>query len=337
MKRWADIVLIACVASVAFAQWAVPVAMQGILSGLLLALVALTVLSQRSALSLTLRSLNASHTEQLESERRYRALFDACSDAILVYRLEEDGRPGRLVEVNEAACWSLGYARSALLAMAAEDVYAPEARRGVQERSQPLREAGSIVFETAYITSDGQRLPVEVSARIVEIGARRLCLAIGRSIAARKELEGLLRNLTDRDELTGLLNRRGFFAGVGEVRLRARRAGAQVLIMYMDVDGLKRVNDEMGHAAGDAVLVAAGEALRLAFRDEDVVARLGGDEFAALAVLGRCDDERLDRSGSRSAPRERRADKARRARRRLRVLGELRQPRGHARGARRDR
>ena len=64
--------------------------------------------------------------------------------------------------------------------------------------------------------------------------------------------------------------------------------------MYLDVDGLKRVNDEMGHAAGDTVLVATGDALRLAFREEDVLARLGGDEFVALAVLGRCDDERLD-------------------------------------------
>ena len=64
--------------------------------------------------------------------------------------------------------------------------------------------------------------------------------------------------------------------------------------MYLDVDGLKRVNDEMGHAAGDGLLVAAADALRCAFREEDVVARIGGDEFVALALLGRRDDERLD-------------------------------------------
>lgn len=294
MKRWTEFVLVACAAGVALAQWVVPGTMQGILSVLLLALVALTVFSQRSALQLTIGSLNAAHLEQLESERRYRALFDACSDAILVYRLEDDGRPGQLVEVNEAACRSLSYSRKELLAMSADEVHAPEARRNVQERSQALREAGSLVFETVYITSDGQRMPIEVSARLVEIEARRLCLAVGRSIAAHKELEGFLRSLSDRDELTGLLNRRGFFAMVGETRRQARRASAQVLVMYLDVDGLKRVNDEMGHAAGDALLVAAGEALRLAFREEDVLARLGGDEFVALAVLGRSDDERLD-------------------------------------------
>lgn len=294
MKRWTEFVLVACAAGVALAQWVVPGTMQGILSVLLLALVALTVFSQRNALQLTIGSLNAAHLKQLESERRYRALFDACSDAILVYRLEDDGRPGQLVEVNEAACRSLSYSRKELLAMSADEVHAPEARRNVQERSQALREAGSLVYETVYITSDGQRMPIEVSARLVEIEARRLCLAVGRSIAAHKELEGFLRSLSDRDDLTGLLNRCGFFAMVGETRRQARRAGVQVLVMYLDVDGLKRVNDEMGHAAGDALLVAAGEALRLAFREEDVLARLGGDEFVALAVLGRSDDERLD-------------------------------------------
>src|SRR5674476_1536978 len=144
MKRWTEFVLVACAAGVALAQWVVPATMQGILSVLLLALVALTVFSQRNALQLTIGSLNAAHLEQLESERRYRALFDACSDAILVYRLEDDGRPGQLVEVNEAACRSLSYSRKELLAMSADEVHAPEARRNVQELSQALSEAGTL-------------------------------------------------------------------------------------------------------------------------------------------------------------------------------------------------
>ena len=290
VKRWTEIVLVACVATVAVAQWLVPSAMQGVLSGLLLGLVVLTIFSQRSTLS----SLNAAHLEQLEGERRYRALFDACSDAILVYRLEDDGRPGQLVEVNEAACLGLGYSRGQLLSMNADEVHAPEARHQVQERAPALNEAGGLAYETVHITSDRQRLPVEVSARLVQIGGRRLCLTVSHSIAAHKELEGFLRTLSDADELTGLLNRRGFFAKVDTVRRRARRNDSQVLLMYLDVDGLKRVNDEMGHAEGDRLLVATADALRSAFRESDVVARLGGDEFVALAVLGRRHDERLD-------------------------------------------
>lgn len=291
MKRWTEIVLVACAAGVAVAQWLVPSAMQNLLGGLLLGLVILTIFSQRNVLG----SLNAAHLEQLEGERRYRALFDACSDAILVYRLEDDGRPGQLVEVNEAACLGLGYSRGQLLAMTAEDVHAPEARRQVQERAPALTGAGSLAYETVHITSDRQRLPVEVSARLVQIGGRRLCLTVSHSIAAHKELEGFLRTLSDADELTGLLNRRGFFTRVDEVRRRARRSDSQVLLMYLDVDGLKRVNDDLGHAAGDKLLVAAADVLRAAFRERDVVARLGGDEFVALAVLGRHHDERLDR------------------------------------------
>jgi diguanylate cyclase (GGDEF)-like protein/PAS domain S-box-containing protein len=295
VTRWTELVLVACTAGVAVAQWITPVGMQGVLSGLLLGLVILTVFAQHGTQQATLGSLNAAHVEQLAGERRYRALFDACSDAILVYHIDDDGRPARLSEVNEAACHFLGYSRAQLLAMSAEDVHAPEARRGVQRHSQTLREAGCVVFETVYITSDGQRLPVEVSARLVELGGRWLCLAVSHSIAAHKEIEGFLRGLTDRDDLTGLLNRRGFFTKVGAVRRQARSRGTQVLLLYVDVDGLKRVNDVMGHAAGDTLIKAAADALRFAFREEDVLARLGGDEFVALAMLGRHADERLDR------------------------------------------
>ena len=124
------------------------------------------------------------------------------------------------------------------------------------------------------MTSRGKRLLVEVSARLVQIDGRPLCLAVARSVAAHKELEGFLRGLTDRDELTGLLNRRGFFAQVEHVRRRAKLTHSQVLLLYLDVDGLKRVNDSMGHSAGDRLLVAVGDALRLAFRADDVLARL---------------------------------------------------------------
>ena len=94
MKRWTDLVLVACAGCVAIAQWLGPDSMEGLLSGLLFGLVVLTILSQRNAIQLTLDSLNGAHREQLESERRYRALFDACSDVILVYRFDEHGRPG---------------------------------------------------------------------------------------------------------------------------------------------------------------------------------------------------------------------------------------------------
>ena len=158
-----------------------------------------------------------------------------------------------------------------------------------------MANAGTLTYETVHISSDRQRAPVEVTARIVDIGGRRLCLTVSHSIAAHKELEEFLRGLTDVDELTGLLNRRGFFARVDEMRRRAKRTGRQVLLMYFDVDGLKGVNDELGHAEGDRLLVASADVLRATFRERDVIARLGGDEFVAMALLGARHDEQLDR------------------------------------------
>jgi diguanylate cyclase (GGDEF)-like protein len=84
------------------------------------------------------------------------------------------------------------------------------------------------------------------------------------------------------DELTGLKNRRGLLL-TGEPLLEAaRRAARPVSVIYLDVDGLKAVNDTQGHAAGDRLIESAGAVLGSVFRSADVVARLGGDEFAVL-------------------------------------------------------
>jgi diguanylate cyclase (GGDEF)-like protein len=93
----------------------------------------------------------------------------------------------------------------------------------------------------------------------------------------------LLRDLSLRDPLTGLYNRRGFGA-VAEAQLRmARREGRRCLVVCADLDQLKAVNDTWGHDAGDRALVAAAQVFHGSFRDSDIVARFGGDEFVALA------------------------------------------------------
>jgi diguanylate cyclase (GGDEF)-like protein/PAS domain S-box-containing protein len=285
--------LVCSAAAVAAGQWIVPETARYVLSLLFLALTVATVFSQRSALRATIDSLETAHREQIESERRYRVLFDACSDALFVQSQASDAAAPIFTEVNEAACMTLGYSRPELLAMSAEQVIAPEARRGTHQHWQTLSDARHLVFETTLLTRDNEHLPVEMSARQIEIHGQTLFLAIARDIATRKEEEERLLGISHRDDLTGLLNRRGFFAMVDQTRPRARRLGAQVLLMYFDVDGLKHVNDRLGHAAGDVMVAAAADALRLTFRQDDILARLGGDEFVALALLG-WDNERLD-------------------------------------------
>jgi diguanylate cyclase (GGDEF)-like protein len=96
--------------------------------------------------------------------------------------------------------------------------------------------------------------------------------------AERAEAEALV------DELTGLFNRRGWDRLVEREEHRSARYAHGATVVMMDVDGLKGVNDRLGHAAGDALLVSVANAIRTVIRDHDVAARLGGDEFALLAV-----------------------------------------------------
>jgi PAS domain S-box-containing protein len=246
MNRRTAIALVSSAAAVAVGQWIVPETARYALSLLFLALTVATVLSQRSALRTTIDSLETAHREQIESERRYRVLFDACSDALFVQSQTDGGTPPVFTEVNEAACMTLGYSRPELLAMRAEQVIAPEARRSTQQHWETLRDARHLVFETILLTRDNERLPVEMSARQIEIHSQTLYLAIARDIATRKEEEQRLLGISHRDDLTGLLNRRGFFAMVDQTRPRARRLGTQILLMYFDVDGLKHINDRLG-------------------------------------------------------------------------------------------
>ena len=93
-----------------------------------------------------------------------------------------------------------------------------------------------------------------------------------------------LRGLSLTDELTGLLNRRGFSTiAQGHLRL-ASRTGHRFMLMFADVDGLKEINDTCGHHEGDHALMRVADVLRRTFRQSDVVARYGGDEFAVLAL-----------------------------------------------------
>ncbi|MEI9936895.1 MAG: diguanylate cyclase [Pseudomonadota bacterium] len=86
------------------------------------------------------------------------------------------------------------------------------------------------------------------------------------------------------DELTGLYNRRGFFALAQQQLKVASRSARRVLLVFADINGMKAANDALGHEAGDRLLVDAATALRRSFRDSDIIARLGGDEFAVLLV-----------------------------------------------------
>lgn len=97
-----------------------------------------------------------------------------------------------------------------------------------------------------------------------------------------RESEAKFRSLSLHDELTGLYNRRGFDFLVEQQFRIARRARKPMILLFLDVDGLKLINDNLGHKEGDRALLDTADILRSHIRTADILARIGGDEFAAL-------------------------------------------------------
>src|SRR5579859_1162478 len=113
---------------------------------------------------------------------------------------------------------------------------------------------------------------------------KKLMMRAVHCAAKQHMLQAELGNLALTDELTGLCNRRGFMA-IAERQLKiGHRTGRGILLFFMDIDGMKQINDSFGHGEGDQVLRRTAKALKMTFRDSDVIARLGGDEFAVLAI-----------------------------------------------------
>lgn len=93
-----------------------------------------------------------------------------------------------------------------------------------------------------------------------------------------------LKALSLRDGLTGLYNRRGFFTLAEQQLKRVARKKMSMLIYFIDIDGLKEINDRFGHKEGDGAISKTADLLRDTFREEDIIARIGGDEFAVLTL-----------------------------------------------------
>ena len=98
--------------------------------------------------------------------------------------------------------------------------------------------------------------------------------------------------LADHDVLTRALNRRGFMSVLSRSMAYCRRHEVEAALLYLDMDGFKGVNDGLGHAAGDAALMAVADLLLANVRESDAVGRLGGDEFALLLMNAGADEGR---------------------------------------------
>jgi two-component system, cell cycle response regulator len=114
--------------------------------------------------------------------------------------------------------------------------------------------------------------------------SHKMLLRALRYAIERQSGQTSLQRLTLIDDLTGLYNRRGFMSYGKKYLKLSQRAQKAVLVLFADLDGLKEINDSLGHHSGDIALIDAGDILRHTFRDSDIIGRLGGDEFAILAM-----------------------------------------------------
>jgi diguanylate cyclase (GGDEF)-like protein/PAS domain S-box-containing protein len=130
---------------------------------------------------------------------------------------------------------------------------------------------------------DGSRFELEFTVTRMWSGEAPRLVVVFRDITERKKAERWLTQLALHDALTRLPNRASFEQHVEDALARRRRGGGQLALMLMDVDSFKRVNDSLGHAAGDLLLVAFARRLKAAVRESDFVARIGGDEFTIVA------------------------------------------------------
>lgn len=191
------------------------------------------------------------------------------------------GVGGTLEFVNAAFARMHGLSVTALTGAPWQRVYASE------ESDRLARAFGPVVLsvgawrgEATGQRADGSSFPQAVSISQLPNGGQVLVV---RDITEAKKAEASLRFQARHDELTGLLNRRGFLEQAAQTITAERRAATPMAMLFGDLDRFKSINDTYGHDVGDDALRAAASTLQSVFRESDLLARLGGDEFTVLA------------------------------------------------------
>lgn len=145
------------------------------------------------------------------------------------------------------------------------------------ELLQALADTTAVAMENVQVYAE---LEQRVHDRTIELEFANAQLR--EEVRERKKAEAIIQQLSLTDELTGLNNRRGFLLLAEQQLKLAHRVNASVCLVFIDLDGLKQVNDQLGHETGDRLIVDAAQVLKQTFRESDVIARLGGDEFAVF-------------------------------------------------------
>lgn len=218
--------------------------------------------------------------QQLERERAFNAsILDNTAEGILVV-----GEEGRIRFANPAIMRMLGCQANELTGSDLLDWV--DVAGAVQwqtssfyqhwQRREPLR-----LHDANLRTREGRLVPVALSSSpLPDEGRGMVLLALDMSVV--RDLHQQLESLVITDALTGLLNRRGFLQELQAAISRHQRTGQEAALLYLDLDGFKRINDNLGHERGDQVLRQVSGQLKSCLRPYDRLARIGGDEFTVI-------------------------------------------------------
>ncbi len=216
-----------------------------------------------------------------EAERRFRAAFDNAPTGMALVTLD-----GHFLESNETLCGILGYGADELLARTFQELTHPDDLDADVAYVERLL-AGQIAsyqLEKRYLTSRGDVVWALLSVSLVrdDDGAPVHFISHVKDISDDRRRQEELELLADRDPLTGVLNRRRFADELARAEALVADGGAIGAVAVIDLDGLKSVNDRIGHEGGDRFIVRVAAAAAAEIGPSDRLARFGGDEFVVL-------------------------------------------------------
>jgi diguanylate cyclase (GGDEF)-like protein/PAS domain S-box-containing protein len=207
------------------------------------------------------------------SEERLSKFMDASVEGIIFHE------SGIITDANLPLQRLVGYGLSELLGRKAIDFIAPDQ---VPRAMEMVAKGTELSYESALMHRNGSRIPVEFIVRMAERGGQSLRMVIVRDLRTALAQRARIQHLAEHDPLTNLLNRHAFMERLAEQMAGSRSKERQGALLFIDLDHFKRVNDSLGHVAGDLLLQTLSQRLVAQLRSSDLVARFGGDEFVCL-------------------------------------------------------
>ena len=228
-------------------------------------------------------------TEKVEAENELREIKNYLASVLASVQAGifiVDAETRTIIDANPVALEMFGLEKKELLGRRCYDFACPKAPGDC-----PILDNDEVRYKTVQtlVGRNGSDLFVHKTATSCKINNKKYIVESLVDITEQKVLEEKLRTQSITDDMTGLLNRRGFFMMAKKQLKIADRSQKPLYLLFADVDNLKWINDTFGHEAGDKILVQASKILS-SVRSSDIVGRLGGDEFAIL-VVGNEDSE----------------------------------------------